>query len=114
MKRISTHILDTSRGKPAVAVTVRLERCDRAGDWRQLSSSVTDADGRCTQLLPETEALSEGTYRLTFETADYFSAQGVQTFYPYVEVAFRVGKGESDFHIPLLVSPHGYITYRGT
>jgi 5-hydroxyisourate hydrolase len=114
MKRISTHILDTSSGRPAVAVMVRLERCESSGAWSRLSSVATDSDGRCTQLLPETEALSEGTYRLTFDTADYFSAQGVQSLYPYVEIAFRVGKGESHFHIPLLVSPHGYTTYRGS
>jgi 5-hydroxyisourate hydrolase len=114
MKRISTHILNTSSGKPASAVMVRLERCQPAGDWRRLSSTTTDSDGRCTQLLPETEALSEGTYRLIFDTADYFAAQGVQSLYPYVEIAFRVGQGESHFHIPLLVSPHGYTTYRGS
>jgi 5-hydroxyisourate hydrolase len=114
MKRISTHILDTARGKPAAAVLVRLELRESSGSWRRLSSATTDSDGRCTQLLPETEPLTEGTYRLTFDTADYFEAQGVQTLYPYVEIAFRVANGESHFHIPLLVSPNGYTTYRGT
>ena len=114
MKGISTHILDTSNGKPAVAVVVRLERCEPSGGWRRLSSVPTDSDGRCTQLLPESEALSEGTYRLTFDTGDYFAAQGFRSLYPYVEIAFRVGNGESHFHIPLLVSPHGYTTYRGS
>ena len=114
MKRISTHILDISSGRPAVAVAVRLERCEPSGDWYRLSTATTDADGRCAQLLPESEVLAEGTYRLTFGTGDYFSGQGIQSLYPYVEIAFRVGKGESHFHIPLLVSPHGYTTYRGS
>jgi len=113
MKRISTHILDTSSGEPAAAVVVRLERCDASG-WKRLSSVATDSDGRCTQLLPETESLSEGTYRLIFDTAAYFAARGVPSLYPYVEIAFRVGKADSHFHIPLLVSPHGYTTYRGS
>lgn len=114
MKRISTHVLDTASGKPAAAVTVRLERSEPGGSWRRLASLSTDADGRCAELLPDTETLSEGTYRLTFDTADYFLAQGVQSLYPYVEIVFRVGQGESGFHIPLLVSPHGYTTYRGS
>lgn len=114
MKRISTHVLDTSSGKPAVAVSVRLERREPSGDWRRLSSAMTDPDGRCTQLLPEMEALAEGTYRLTFDIADYFAAQGVHSLYPYVEISFQVGKGESHFHIPLLLSPYSYSTYRGS
>jgi 5-hydroxyisourate hydrolase len=114
MKRISTHILDTTRGRPAAAVQVRLERCEPSGDWRRLAAAATDADGRCAQLLPESERLTEGTYRLTFETADYFAAQGIESLYPYVEIAFRVGNGESHFHIPLLLSPNGYTTYRGS
>jgi 5-hydroxyisourate hydrolase len=114
MKRISTHVLDTSRGKPAAAVPVRLERCQPSGNWHSLSSAQTDPDGRCTQLLPETESLAEGTYRLIFETADYFAAQGVQGLYPLVEITFFVRGGESHFHIPLLLSPNGYTTYRGS
>ena len=114
MKRISTHILDTASGKPAAAVLVRLERCEPSGDWLRLAAAATDCDGRCAQLLPENEHLIEGTYRLTFDTADYFASQGIQTLYPYVEIAFRVGKGESHFHIPLLLSPNGYTTYRGS
>jgi 5-hydroxyisourate hydrolase len=114
MKRISTHILDTALGKPAAAVLVRLERCEPSGDWHRLASAATDADGRCAQLLPEREPLTEGTYRLTFDTADYFAAQGLQSLYPYVEIAFRVGNGESHFHIPLLLSANSYTTYRGS
>ena len=114
MKRISTHILDTARGQPAAAVLVRLERCDLSGDWHRLAAAATDSDGRCAQLLPEDEQLTEGTYRLTFDTAKYFASQGIQGLYPYVEIAFCVGDGESHFHIPLLLSPNGYTTYRGS
>jgi 5-hydroxyisourate hydrolase len=114
MKRISTHILDTALGKPAAAVLVRLERCEPSGDWHRLASAATDADGRCAQLLPESEPLTEGIYRLIFDTADYFAAQGLASLYPYVEIAFRVGNGESHFHIPLLLCANSYTTYRGS
>ena len=114
MKRISTHVLDTARGRPAAAMVVRLERAEPSGDWRPLSSLATDQDGRCAELLPEGEPLREGDYRLSFETADYFAAQGAPGLYPRVEITFRVGRDESHFHIPLLLSPHGYTTYRGS
>ena len=114
MKRISTHILDTARGKPAASVPVRLERQDLSGAWCELSTARTDPDGRCAELLPENQSLSEGVYRLTFDTADYFRAQGVQGLYPFVEITFHVRNGESHFHIPLLLSPNGYTTYRGS
>lgn len=114
MKRISTHILDTASGKPAAAVLVRLERSEPSGNWQRLAAATTDVDGRCAQLLPETEHLTAGTYRLSFNTGDYFAAQGIQSLYPYVEIAFRVGRDESHFHIPLLLSPNGYTTYRGS
>jgi 5-hydroxyisourate hydrolase len=109
MKRISTHILDLVRGKPAADVPVRLERQDSSGDWRLLNSAPTDQEGRCPQLLPESDDLSAGVYRLTFDTASYFAA-----LYPVVEVTFRVQQGELHFHIPLLLSPNGYTTYRGS
>lgn len=114
MKRISTHILDTTRGKPAASIPVRLERQDLTGTWRELCTARTDTDGRCAELLPENQSLSEGVYRITFATADYFSAQGVQGLYPFVEITFLVRNGESHFHIPLLLSPNGYSTYRGS
>jgi 5-hydroxyisourate hydrolase len=114
MKRISTHILDTSCGKPAAAVFVRLDFREPSGAWRQLCSTQTDADGRCFQLLPDEESLAEGFYRLTFDTAAYFGSQGVRGLYPFVEIAFHARSGESHFHIPLLLSPNGYTTYRGS
>ena len=114
MKGISTHVLDTTRGRPAASVPVRLERREPSGVWCQLSAAETDADGRCAQLLPENQSLAEGVYRLIFRTAEYFAAQGVEGLYPFVEVAFHVRSGESHFHIPLLLSPNGYTTYRGS
>ena len=114
MTRISTHVLDVSLGKPAYDVSVRLERREHSGEWAVLFSSRTGADGRCAQLLPPNETLIAGVYRLNFDTASYFQAQDVTTLYPLIEVAFQVLEGESEFHIPLLLSPYGYTTYRGS
>jgi len=113
MNRISTHILDVSRGKPASNVPVQLERREAPGHWRPLHSDCTDHDGRCTQMLPG-EELAPGIYRLVFDTASYFDSLGVQALYPVVEVTFHVRESESHFHIPLLVSANGYTTYRGS
>jgi 5-hydroxyisourate hydrolase len=111
---ISTHVLDTAQGTPAEEVPVRLERRELAGEWRMLSSSHTDAEGRCAQLLPEGEPLRAGIYRLTFDAASYHHARNVEGLFPVVEITFQVHDGESHFHIPLLLSPHGYTTYRGS
>ena len=113
MKRISTHVLDVSRGKPAAGVPVRLEKQDAPGHWLLLQSAITDLDGRCAQLLPGTE-LSPGQHRLVFNTAHYFDTQKIDGLYPVVEVTFQVRDGESQFHIPLLLSANGYTTYRGS
>lgn len=114
IKRISTHVLDLVRGKPASGVRVRLERQDRSGSWHFLASAHTDHDGRCGQLLPETEELSTGIYRLAFDTAGYYAAQETDSLYPLIEITFRVQAGEPQFHIPLLLGPNGYTTYRGS
>jgi 5-hydroxyisourate hydrolase len=113
MKRISTHILDVNRGKPAHDVPVRLERQEASGDWRLVTSAQTDHDGRCGQLLP-TEELPSGTYRLVFDTASYFRVINVEGLFPVVEITFQVRDGESHFHIPLLLTANGYTTYRGS
>jgi len=112
MNRISTHILDVNRGKPANGVPVRLEKQDVSG-WRLLESAHTDQDGRCAQLLPDGE-FPPGLYRLTFDTASYFDALQIVGLYPVVEITFQVRDGESQFHIPLLLSANGYTTYRGS
>jgi len=113
MKRISTHILDLALGKPASDVPVRLEKQESYG-WRGVASDRTDQDGRCSQLLPEGEELSAGSYRLSFDIASYYDTQKIQALYPVVEVTFRVRDGETQLHIPLLLSPNGYTTYRGS
>jgi 5-hydroxyisourate hydrolase len=114
MKRISTHVLDMVHGKPAKNVPVRLEKQNPSGDWRLLTSARTDQDGRCPQLLTEGEDLSAGVYRLIFDTRSYFALEKVDALYPLVEVTFHVRDGEKHFHIPLLLSPNGYTTYRGS
>jgi 5-hydroxyisourate hydrolase len=113
MKRISTHILDLARGKPASGVAVQLEVREAAGTWRLLQSATTDHDGRCAQLLAGDE-LAPGLYRLRFDTGVYFGALRIESLYPSIEVSFRVREGESQFHIPLLLNANGYTTYRGT
>ena len=114
MKRVSTHVLDTAQGKPAKGVAVRLERRESAGNWVVLGSARTDGDGRCDQLLPDNDTLRAGLYRLSFDAASYHAAQNVEGLYPLVEITFQVREGESKFHIPLLLSPYGYSTYKGS
>jgi 5-hydroxyisourate hydrolase len=109
---ISTHILDTSRGKPAAAVGVQLAL--REGDaLRVVGRGVTDADGRCKTLLAP-GPLAVGIYRLSFDVAAYFAAQSLETFYPTVDIHFEVKDPEGHYHVPLLLSPWGYSTYRGS
>ena len=114
MKPITTHVLDTARGKPARDLPVRLERQEASGTWDLLGSSTTDHGGRCGQLVPDDKVLSPGLYRLAFDTASYFAAERVEALYPMVEVTFLVRDGETHLHLPLLLSPNGYTTYRGT
>ena len=114
LTRISTHVLDTALGRPAVGVPVRLERRERANEWRQLSAAQTDGDGRCKELLPESFDLSQGFYRLVFDTSPYYAQRQVKGLYPAVEISFEVRAGESHFHLPLLLSPNSYTTYRGS
>jgi 5-hydroxyisourate hydrolase len=114
MSPISTHVLDASLGKPAAGVPVQLERLESSGSWVQLGSSKTDQDGRCAQLLTEGESLRAGRYRLAFDTGSYHARMQVSGLYPVVEITFDVREGESHFHIPLLLSPNSYTTYRGS
>jgi len=114
MKCISTHVLDLVHGIPARGVPLRLDLQNAPGSWRLLTTAHTDHDGRCAQLLPEGEDLSAGVYRLSFDISTYYKAQTIAVLYPVVEVTFHVRDGESNFHIPLLLSPNGYTTYRGS
>lgn len=114
MSAITTHVLDTSRGRPAAGVAVTLDRVHADGEVVLLARGATDADGRARELLAAGVALDVGTYRLTFETGDYFRTLGVEAFYPSVSVLFEVRDGAQHYHVPLLLSPFGYSTYRGS
>ena len=113
MSAITTHVLDTMRGLPAMGIPVLLERAGDAG-METLARGVTDSDGRLRDLLAEGEELAAGTYRLSFDTGAYFIATGVEGFYPEVSIVFAVREGETHYHVPLLLSPYGYATYRGS
>ncbi|HZT59281.1 MAG TPA: hydroxyisourate hydrolase [Pyrinomonadaceae bacterium] len=114
MSAITTHVLDTSAGRPASGVPVTLETRGEGGDWRLLGRGATDADGRLRDLLPDDFDLKAGAYRLTFDAGDYFARAGVEGFYAEVVVAFVVRDAGAHYHVPLLLSPFGYTTYRGS
>ena len=119
MSGISTHVLDTARGRPAAGVAVSLARKSGNG-WTELAAASTDAGGRVGNLLPQVKDPA-GSYRLRFDVGAYFAAQGAGAgagadaapFYPYVEIVFQIRDVEH-YHVPLLVSPFGYTTYRGS
>jgi len=110
---ITTHVLDTSIGRPAQGVAVILRVQTAGAEWKEIARGVTDSNGRVANLLPPGK-LAEGNYRLRFEIGAYFSARQSASFYPFVEVTFAVNDGEQHYHVPLLVSPYGYTTYRGS
>ena len=114
MSGITTHILDVSRGRPAAAVLVTLENRVGPGEWNVLARGVTDADGRLRDLLREGQPLAAGDFRLTFDTGGYFDGLGVEAFYPQVQVQFTIRDPRQHYHVPLLLSPYGYSTYRGS
>lgn len=113
MSKLSTHVLDTSLGRPAADLTVHLDRLDEAGEVLRLATHATSADGRIPDLLSG-GALSIATYRLTFETGPYFARSSRATLYPRVEIVFAVSAPSEHHHVPLLLSPFGYSTYRGS
>lgn len=111
MSHITTHVLDAAAGHPARGIPVELAgRTD--GEWRTIAAGITNDDGRLGELGPD--VLDPGTYRLTFATADYFADQGIDTFYPEIIVTFWVTAGEQHYHVPVLLSPFAYSTYRGS
>lgn len=111
---ITTHILDTSRGRPAAGVAVTLALRDADGRWQPVGSGVTDADGRQRALVPDGVALTRGVYRLGFDTGAYFAALGVEGFYPEASIVFTVRDPQEHHHVPLLLNPFGFSTYRGS
>lgn len=111
MSAITTHILDTSRGKPAEGVSVVLYQQQR--EWIEIGRGITNSDGRIGNLLPKSTVLPTGIYKLRFETGAYFEQLSSPTFYPFVEITFSITTGEH-YHIPLLLNPFGFSTYRGS
>jgi 5-hydroxyisourate hydrolase len=113
MSPITTHVLDTTRGAPAVGVPITLERRGEGGAYTLLGRGVTDADGRLRTLL-DAGALTVGVYRITFDTGAYFASIGTRGFYPEASIVFEVLGATEHYHVPLLLNPFGYSTYRGS
>lgn len=132
MSTLSTHVLDTATGRPAAGLAVMLEKqpdpaawkayCQSrlAGEeshkpgWETLAKGITNSDGRCPGLLAEGARLTPGIYRMDFDTAGYFDRQGLSGFYPLVQVVFEIQAEDDHYHVPLLLSPYGFSTYRGS
>ena len=111
--RITTHVLDTAIGKPAKDLSIRLQRKNAQGHWATFCQGVTNQDGRIGDLLPPARALRPAAYKIVFETASYLQDNQMPVFYPIVEVQFQLSD-ERHHHIPLLLNPYGYSTYRGS
>ncbi|KAF5388536.1 hypothetical protein D9757_004657 [Collybiopsis confluens] len=118
---ITCHVLDTSTGRPAEGVVIKLQQHEPRSDgsflFNPLAQSITNSDGRCTDLLsPALVAgtLNPGLYKIIFRTKEYFESKSVQSFYPWVEITFELSNPSEHYHIPLLISPYGFSTYRGS
>ena len=114
LSAITTHVLDISRGVPAAGVEVTLEWNSPRDGWQLMGKGATDPDGRLRTLMSEAGSAPPGLYRLQFATGAYFQQRGTAAFHPHVTVTFEVLDGEAHHHVPLLVSPFGYTTYRGS
>ena len=114
MSAITTHILDTSRGRPATGVPVTLEIQSAERGWELLGKGETDADGRVRDLLSQGHVLMPGVYRIRFDTGSYFASQKIEGFYPEVSLIFTLRDATEHYHVPLLLNPYGYSTYRGS
>ena len=113
MSQITTHILDTARGCPAAGVNIVLAQWVD-DDWREVGRGRTNSDGRVPDLCPQGQVLDAGSYRMHFAIGEYFEATDCPVFYPWAEVVFNIGNEGRHYHIPLLLSPYGYSTYRGS
>ncbi|HKH62697.1 MAG TPA: hydroxyisourate hydrolase [Flavitalea sp.] len=112
MSQVTTHILDTTRGKPASGVPI-IFYSGQDNEWTEITRGMTNEDGRIADLLQHDVVLKKGTYKLRFETKGYFDRISIPTFYPYIEIIFAIQSGEH-YHVPLLLNPFGYSTYRGS
>lgn len=113
MSGITTHVLDVSRGRPAAGIAVTLE-LETAAGWQPLGKGTTNADGRITNLVSPEMTISAGIYRLVFDTVPYFANRQTESFYPQVIIIFKLADAAQHYHVPLLLSPFGYSTYRGS
>jgi 5-hydroxyisourate hydrolase len=113
MSHITTHVLDVTLGRPAANVPVKLEAQSAAGQWTESAQGATDADGRLREWAAA-KTLPAGIYRLTFDTRAYFASRNIAGLYPQVVIVFEVRDAQEHYHIPLLLSPFGYSTYRGS
>jgi len=118
MGRLSTHVLDTTRGRPGQGVAIELSRLEADGQWRVIKTARTNADGRTDEPLLTGDALKAGTYTLTFAVGDYFRAAGTPNadppFLDLVPIRFTVADASGHYHVPLVVTPWAYSTYRGS
>ena len=112
MSTITTHVLDTARGRPAEGLHITLSKKSEAGGFKEIASGATDDDGRIRGLVPA--GVAPGVYRMRFETAGYFKGLGIEGFYPVADICFEIAAEDEHYHIPLLLSPYGYSTYRGS
>ncbi|MEX5747972.1 hydroxyisourate hydrolase [Massilia sp. X63] len=109
---LSVHVLDLQSGQPTAGIEVTLEQRNGT-QWRELASGVTDAQGRIKALYPEDKPIAAADYRIVFKTGEHYRRQGKATFFPRIPVEFTVDAPTQHYHIPLLLSPFGYSTYRG-
>ena len=114
MSAITTHVLDTARGRPAHGVRVSLEQIDATDQWRLVGHGMTDTNGRLKTLMPESEEPLAGMYRLSFDTRAYYAELGIHSFFPLITVTFEIADVAEHYHVPLLLSPFAYTTYRGS
>ncbi len=113
MSQITTHVLDTSAGRPAQGITIVLEQLSSDGKWIRLGKGKTNSDGRLPTLLSDEIQLDHAVYQLVFDTGTYFKVQGVKGFYPSITITFEIAD-DTHYHVPLLLNPFGYSTYRGS
>ena len=113
MSQITTHVLDTAIGKPAQGIDLTLSQFID-NEWKLMNGGTTNSDGRVGDLLPDDKILEAGRYKVQFVTEQYFKNQNVSAFYPYAEIVFDITSDGEHYHIPLLLSPFGYSTYRGS
>ncbi|MBL7978790.1 MAG: 2-oxo-4-hydroxy-4-carboxy-5-ureidoimidazoline decarboxylase [Bacteroidetes Order II. Incertae sedis bacterium] len=113
VSQLTTHVLDTSLGETGKDIAIRLQERNARGHWHTFAFGITNHDGRVTDLLPPNYLLPPKTYRLVFDTGHYFTTRNLVTFYPEVEIQFNIWDA-SHYHVPLLLNPFGYATYRGS